>query len=249
MAIRWERFAGDTSRFALRMAFARDPDHGRGTEPEIGLSWGGIQLWVEGKNLCAHQEEEPVNSVHWYLLPLIEWFVQHWNPLFHEERQPAQNAGDTGWTSLRATRFPPSAVEADEESASDWEAAWQAWWARHALRSAREGGLFPDVVFRRFRDLVEVSWGPARGQGMPGHFNFVYAGPDSCRLPPADIAEPLCEVFSSASTYLLSLSPESRRLNELRSALDDLTARAEPNQRLLSRSIDVRLARAHRRRG
>ena len=234
MAIRWERFAGDTSRFALRMAFARDPDHGRGTELEIGLSWGGIQLWVEGKNLCAHQEEgEPINSVHWYLLPVIEWFVQHWNPLFHEERLPSKNAGDTAWASLRTTRFPPSAIEADEQRASNWEEAWQAWWARHALRAAREGGLFPDVVLRRIRDLVEVSWGPARGQGMLQHFDFVYAGPGSCRLPPAAIAEPLYEVLSSASTYLLSLAPESRRLNELCSALDDLKALAEPNQRLM----------------
>ena len=238
MAIRWERFAGDTSRFALRMAFARDPDHGRGTEPEIGLSWGGIQLWVEGKNLCAHQEEgELINSVHWYLLPVIEWFVQHWNPLFHEERLPAKNADDTGWTSLRSTRFPPSAIEANEERASDWERAWQAWWARHALRAAREGGLFPDVVFRRFRDLVEVSWGPARGQSMPGHFDFVYAGPDSCRLQPAAIAEPLYEVLASASKHLLSFSPDSRRLKKLCSALEDLSVVAEPGQRFARRCL------------
>ena len=237
-AIQWERFAGDTSRFALRMAFARDPDQGRGTEPEIGFSWGAIQLWVEGKNLCAHQEEgELINSVHWYLLPVIEWFVQHWNPLFHEELLPAKNADNTGWTSLRATRFPPSAIEANEESASEWEGVWQAWWTRHALRAAREGGLFPDVVFRRFRDLVEVSWGPARGQGMPEHFNFVYAGPDSCRLPPADIAEPLYEVLAGASNHLLSFSPNSRRLKKLCSAVEDMNVVAEPDQRFARRRL------------
>ena len=243
MAIRWERFVGDTSRFALRMAFVRDPDHGRGTEPEIGLSWGEIQLWVDGKNLCAHQEEgELVDSVHWHLLPVIEWFVQHWNPLFHEERLPAKNAGDTGWTSLRATRFPPSAIEADEENASDWKGAWQAWWTRHALRAAREGGLFPDVVFRRFRDLVEVSWGPARGQGMPEHFEFVYAGPDSCRLPPAAIAEPLYEVLSSASKYLLRNSPDSHRLKKLCSALEGLSVVAEPDQRAIRQTVSGEFA-------
>ena len=41
------------------------------------------------ENLCAHREDgEQVDSVHWYLLPLIEWFADNWNPLLHEERLP-----------------------------------------------------------------------------------------------------------------------------------------------------------------
>ena len=166
MATRWERLAGDTSVFALRVAFSSDPDEGRGVEPETSLSWGSFQIWVEGRNLCAHLEEgERIDSVHWYLLPIIEWFARNWNPLLHEERLPVRNDGDTAWTSLRATKFPPPAIENDEEKASEWEAAWQNWWARHAIRSASEGGLFPDIILRRVRDSVEVSWGPAPGEG------------------------------------------------------------------------------------
>ena len=82
MSTRWERLAGDTSEFALKLAFARDPDDSRGAEPDVSLSWGSFQLWVEGHNLCAHNEGgERSESVHWYLLPLLEWLVSHWNRL------------------------------------------------------------------------------------------------------------------------------------------------------------------------
>ena len=47
---------GDTSRFAFGVAFQKDPDDGAGATREEALSWGGMQLWVEGQNLCEHRE-------------------------------------------------------------------------------------------------------------------------------------------------------------------------------------------------
>ena len=216
MAVRWERLAGDTSVFALKMGFSHDPDDGRGIDPEVGISWGNFQIWIEGRNLCAHKEDDSqVESVHWYLLPLIEWLVHNWDSLLHEERLPAQNEHETGWESLRSTRFPPPAIENDDEKVSAWESEWQRWWTRHALRSASEGGLFPDVVLRRFRDSVEISWGPARSAGMPDHFSFLESVQGVSRLAPRTVAEPLHEVLSNAGDYLLSLAPESPRIKKL----------------------------------
>ena len=220
MSTRWERLAGDTSAFALKVAFASDPDDVRYIDPEVGLSWGSFQIWVGGRNLCAHLEEgERIDSVHWYLLPLLEWFSRNWNPLLHEERFPVENAGDTGWASLRATRFPPPAIEANEQQTSEWEREWQAWWTRHAIHTASEGGLFPDVVFRRFRDLVEVSWGPTHAQGMPHHYEFMESASGVGRIAPQSVADPLHEVLSSASEYLLSLKPKSKRFGALNRSL------------------------------
>ena len=86
MAIHWERLAGDTSAFAIRIAFMDDPDEGQGASTDASLSWGAFQIWVNGWNLCAHlEEDERVESAHWYLLPLLEWFVDQWNPLLHLE--------------------------------------------------------------------------------------------------------------------------------------------------------------------
>ena len=239
MATRWERLEGDTSAFAIGMEFAPDPDGGRYIDPETGLSWGSFQIWVEGRNLCSHSEKgERIESTHWYLLSLLEWFARYWTPLLHEERLPIKVEGDTGWTSLHATRFPPPAIEDDDEEASEWESAWQDWWFRHGIRAAREGGLFPDVVIRRFRDSVEVSWGPVRSEGMPYRFDSTESAGFG-RLPPGAVAEPLHAVLSGASEYLLSLAKESPRIDEfprieaLRRDLQALRGSAENHDRRL----------------
>ena len=234
MGTRWERLAGDTSEFALRLAFAPDPDDGQAAESDTSMSWGSFQLWVEGRNLCAHQEDgERTDSVHWYLLPLMEWFADNWNPLLHEERLPARNDGDTAWASLQATRFPPRAIEESLQLASHWEGTWQTWWQRHAIRAASEGGLFPDVVLRRLRDRIEVSWGHTRVEGMPGHFGFSASERGYGRLEPQRVAGPLHDVLLSASDYLVSLNPESRRFRKLNTKLLAVQAMEEHRERRL----------------
>lgn len=234
MAVRWERLAGDTGVFAFKVGFADDPDHGQGIDPEVATSWGSFQIWIEGRNLCAHREDGgQVDSVHWYLLPLIEWFAANWNPLLHEERLPVQNMSNTAWESLRSTRFPPLAIENNEEDSSAWESEWQQWWTRHALRSAREGGLFPDLVLRRLRDSIEISWGPTQSSGMPFHFSFLESVQGSSRLPPRDVAEPLHDVLSSASNYLLTQAPDSARIQALDRSLRGLSSVDESDRRIM----------------
>ena len=216
MSIRWELLAGDTSRFAIRLAFAPDPDNGQAINSEVALSWGSFQFWVKGRNLCAHFEEgERIDSVHWYLLPLMEWLIENWNPLLHEERLPVQNKGETAWGALRSTMFPPSSVEMDEQRAYAWEKNWQDWWNRHALRAASDGGLFPDVLFRRYRDSVEVSWGRVRAVGMPDSFDFAESSSGVARLFPNDVAEPLYSVLDGACEYLCTLDANSTRIQSL----------------------------------
>ena len=84
---------------------------------------------------------------------------------------------------------------------------------RHGLHAAKEGGLFPDVVIRRFRDSVEVSWGPTWSEGRPYRFDSTEVAGFG-RLPPRAVAEPLHAVLSGASEYLLSLANESPRICE-----------------------------------
>src|SRR5437899_2524226 len=123
---------GDTSRFAFGVAFQKDPDDGAGATREEALSWGGMQLWVEGQNLCEHREGGTlVEFAHWYLLPLFEWFSASWDNLLHEERLPLLVAGDTSWRSLHETaKSPPALDEKDEEL---WDVKWQRWWFRHSI--------------------------------------------------------------------------------------------------------------------
>lgn len=231
--MRWERLAGDTEVFALRMAFARDPDQGRGADPLASLSWGNFQIWVEGRNLCSHLERgESVDSVHWYLLPVLEWFARNWDPLLHEERLPVENADAAAWKSLQATRFPPSAIEEDASRSEAWESAWQEWWRRHALRSSRHGGLFPDIVFRRARDTVELSWGPVGGEERSCRF-FGTESPGFARLPPQAVAKPLHEVLSDACKHLQSLASGSERVRALGRELRNLRTERRTDRRLM----------------
>ena len=227
MATHWERLAGDTSAFAIRIAFMDDPDEQQGASADVSLSWGAFQIWVNGWNLCAHLEEgERVESAHWYLLPLLEWFVRQWNPLLHEERLPCE-AADEAWAGLRGSRFPPPALDEGRESA--WESAWHGWWSRHAIQAAREGGLFPDVIFRRIQDRIEVSWGDARSQGVPNHVNFALR-PGAFRFEPESVAEPLCDALEGAVAYLSSVAPHSGRISNLKQAVRRLRTRQKDSR-------------------
>lgn len=233
MTVQWERLVGDTSRFAIRLAFAPDPDDGRAAAPDMSHSWGSFQLWVDGRNLCTHSEEgERIESVHWYLLPLMEWLARNWNPLLHEERLPVKNAGGNAWASLRRTRFPPAGVAMDVDLEAAWEEQWHGWWSRHALRAASDGGLFPDVVFRRLRDAVEISWGDVRSAGMPAGFGFLECSQRAVHLPPAEVAAPLHEVLVSACSHLVRRAVESDRVRELQRTLGALSRASQHQKRL-----------------
>ena len=227
MATHWEHLAGDTSAFAIKLAFMDDPDEQQGASDDVSLSWGAFQIWVNGWNLCTHLEEgERVESAHWYLLPLLEWFVHQWNPLLHEERLPCE-AADDAWTGLRGTRFPPPAL--DEGQESDWESAWHGWWSRHAIQAAREGGVFPDVIFRRFQDSIEISWGDSRSQGVPNHVSFALR-PGAVRFEPNSVAEPLYDALEGAAAYLSSVAPHSNRIADLKLAIRRLRSRQQDSR-------------------
>ncbi|AFM25916.1 ImmA/IrrE family metallo-endopeptidase [Desulfomonile tiedjei] len=222
-------FVGKKEDFALNIVFEPDPDAGQSTTEEESLSWGSLEIWVHGKNLCSHVEEsELVSSVHWYLLPFIDWLARNWNPLLHEERLPNWNAGDDAWQSLFKTRFPPISYEKDAEN--EWNMRWQEWQYRHSLRSCRSGGMFPDVVIRRWRDMVEVSWNNESLPGIPEEIMFIYSH-GFVRLDPEKVAPPLYEVLQKTIQYLTEQLPDSERLLRTRQIIDAVK-NSSKNERL-----------------
>lgn len=193
---------GDPKRFALQLEIAGAADADHFVDPLTAASWGSFQLWVDGFNLCAHQEMgEDLDAVHWYLLPLIRWWIEHWDPIFHEERlpHPPQRSDFDAQTALQHDAAPPSSLDEDEEA--EWLDEWQGWWQRHSLQAAREGGLFPDILLRRWRDEIEVSWNHRPIAGTPDHFRFIN-GPGFFRLPVSAVTEPVHELFGHALRHL-----------------------------------------------
>ena len=214
MSVRWERFAGDTASFAVRLAFLHDPDKGAAASPDMAESWGAFQIWVRGVNLCAHADSgETLHSSHWYLLPILEWLSANWDPLLHEERPPAatpsiRTAAEAGGMASAMALDASGDVGALAGREGQWE-----WNRRHALRTARDGGIVPDVRFRRLRDRVEISWTAARFAGAEG---IDFLSPDGTEYAaPAAVAEPLHEVLACAAEWLQKRLPASERCRAL----------------------------------
>ncbi len=219
MSMRWETLVGDTRKFAMRIGFL-DDESNVAMEPDVAASWGSFELWVEGKNVCAHvEQDETLDGVHWYLLPLIEWFVDNWNPLLHEERLPISNAADNAVSALDRTRF--AAETAAPGRGLEIEQEWYDWRQRHGIHAAREGGLFPELYLRRWEDKVEVSWSSYTPPGAPTSYSFLVPSGHS-RLATEDVAQPLHQVLTGAVDQLCSWRPDSERLLELGSRLAGL---------------------------
>ena len=221
MGTSWEMLAGDTSKFAVRVSLQQDPHSGAMATPEESASWGSLQVWVEGKNLCAHlEQDETVDSVHWYLLPILEWVAGSWDALLHEERLPNSNAAATATESLDRTRFAPPGLRGSEAE-FEWESVWYSWRLRHSLHAARAGGLFPNIVIRRWRDEVEISWASGDLPGLPADVGFEFLAPvGQARLEPLDVARPLHTVVTAAAAELASRLPQAERMSILTTQLN-----------------------------
>jgi hypothetical protein len=206
MMTTWECFAGREDQFAIRFALRPDP-YPTGAEPELSTSWGSFEIWVNGRNLCAHVDQgETLERVHWYLLPLVEWLVENWDPALHEERLPIRISGTSAAESLRQTAVASGGASAAEADA--WEDDWFDWWQRHSLRAARTGGPFPNVTARRWRDRIEFSWDDVPLAGDAG-LSFL-AGVGTARLDPVDVAEPLLDAVTAIAEEFVRRAPSQR---------------------------------------
>jgi Zn-dependent peptidase ImmA (M78 family) len=226
----WEMKAGDPTAFCLSVAFMPNPDGADDrADADERDSWGNFALWAGGENLCAHIEQgEEIQAAHWYMLPLLEWLADNWDPLLHEERLPLRNAGASAAESLTKTRLPP--VTLKEVDDFEWMDSWSEWWTRHSIRAAREGGLFPDIYLRRYRDRLEISTGAEPLPGIPSDFRFL-APNRSYNADLTSAADAVYQVLSAAVQELRRRLPFSSRVAALAEKTADLTSlTAEPRR-------------------
>ena len=209
---------GNSEKFAIALSFDNDPDVGRAASVENSATWGSLQIWVNGLNLCQHQElNHSLDKVHWYMFPVLKWFVSNWDYLFHEERLPNKNLDRDAWLTIRHTANPPPGI--GDQQADKWDEHRQTWWERHSLLACREGGLFPNIFIRRFRDSIEFSWGPMSLAGQPEHYKF-YAAHGYARIETQIVADQLGDMLDSATQYLCSEMPENTYFRKLRQAFE-----------------------------
>ena len=227
----WEMKAGDPATFCFGIAFTPNP-HGaddRATDDERD-SWGNFTIWAGGENLCAHIEQgEEIQASHWYMISLMEWLAENWDPLLHEERFPFRSGGASAADSLTKSRQPPVSLKQIDEF--EWLDDWSEWWKRHSVRAAREGGLFPDIYLRRYRDTFEISTGAEPLPGIPNEFRFLTPN----RSYYADLtrsAEVMYQVLSAAAEELRRRLPRSSRVEALAGAIADLRMPTRESERM-----------------
>jgi hypothetical protein len=224
----WEMQAGDPTTFSFTLGFAANPhgDDDRAAHEE-SLSWGHFSIWANGENLCTHIEQgDSLDAAHWYMLPLMEWIVENWDSLLHEERLPLRNAGSSAAMSMARTRLPPPSVKEFDEF--EWLDRWAAWWYRHSVRASSPGGVLPDVYFRRCRDRLELSTGAEPLLDIPSDVFFVTPH-RTYYLDPVSAGESIFLVLEAAARELRRRDPDSDRIASL---LDRLLGLKVPERRL-----------------
>ena len=97
----------------------------------------------------------------------------------------------------------------DESETLRWETKWQEWWKRHAMRSAEEGGLFPDIIVRKQGQWIELSWGTTQRVGIPDDLTFDEHGPAAAKVDAKTVERVLQKIVAGAGEYLSTLIPRS----------------------------------------
>jgi Zn-dependent peptidase ImmA (M78 family) len=190
---------GDPDRFQLAIRWADDREPRSRRPSRHGWSMGDIKITVAGQVLTRRKRGGRAQEhVGWYLAPMFGWIAENWIFLLHEE--------DFAWTEKSAApaavachRAIDKWIAARDDSGRAHYARIQAWYQRHALRAASEGGLFPDFFVRRFLDDVEVSWSADPPFFAPDGFMFA-SEPGMARLAVEDVAVPLWEALVWAAS-------------------------------------------------
>lgn len=209
------------------MGFEDDPDKGAAVSPEDSASWGWFKFTVGDTNLCQHIANSQVSDrVRWYLLPILEWFVENWDSLLHETKMPASFADAVSARQGFRSFNPYKSIGDNEADISDRypeeeEMTVFGWAERHSLRTSADGGLFPDLFIRRLRNEIEISWGHARVQGAPNDLRFL-APSGEAHLHPRETADSLFNSIGRAVKTLCHRVPQSVRLSALSEKLSAL---------------------------
>lgn len=217
---------GDPERVSIRLAFFPDPHPAPTGEDEVDTTWGEFALWANGVHVTGNRVWGDENEgIQWYLLPLLEWLTENWDPLLHEERPAALTEVDDAASAVLGRRMPRAL---SHEEAAGWFERKQEWLLRHDLSVAGEGGRFPTVLIRRLRGELELSWSNDEDSSEFGfderHGAVVVNGEEFAHL--------LYEVLSAATTELLRREPDCHRYRRLAATVDGLRKPEHIDERL-----------------
>jgi Zn-dependent peptidase ImmA (M78 family) len=221
-SMNWRYLAGNTASFAIELTLIDSDADDWMVDSDERATWGAIALWVNGINLCEHAVQgETLRAAHWYLLPIVEWLVDQWDPLLHEERLPIPNAGTT---AARGAQRAALLAELEPHSANVADAAAEAqrWEQRHSLRFASPGALMPDLYIRRYGDQIEFSTGNEPIAGADWGIAFTSSGQVG-RIAVARVASALYDALNMLAVQLRDQQPDNSRYRALGESVQNLS--------------------------
>lgn len=186
--------------FAVSVRWLEDEAPADSRPRGYGWSLGELKLFVGKQQITTSRLGSSRHGVRWYLSPLLHWLAGNWAPLFHEERFPWGEAVSMPGNLAIASILRRLIAETDD--GLDLYGQAKAWQGRHSLSSLDDGGLWPDVCFRRFGDLLEVSWSNRPLLFAPVGFEFEFF-PGQARLPVKLVAEPLWSLLDWSSAQAI----------------------------------------------
>ncbi|WIX85845.1 ImmA/IrrE family metallo-endopeptidase [Amycolatopsis sp. DG1A-15b] len=220
-SVTWRYLTGDTASFAVEFALVADDVADWMVDPDERLTWGALSIWVGGANVCEHVVQgEVLRGAHWYLLPILEWLVEQWDPLLHEERMPVPAAGPN---AARGSQHAAMLAEfqASTDNSIELAEAVETWVQRHSLRASAPGALLPDLYIRRDGDRVEFSVGSDPLAGADWGVTFTQRRTIE-RIAVEDVANTLYDAVTMFNAHLMRRHPDNRRYRELQERLDSL---------------------------
>ena len=226
---------GDRERFALAFELRPDPDPGG--DPAKRASWGAFQIWVAGRNLTSGVlgTGDLVDAAECPLLPIVEWLIENWDPLLHEERLPFPISASSSarWYAACLPVALRSRLKTDQflEVREDW-------WARHGLGSALPDFRLPDLHFRRSTDDIELSWDDREWRSVPRGVALTEPA-GSARIGVREVVEVLHTWCRSLLGELSASQDASERAQALEVQLNSLGSSERQTKRLCWTSGDM----------
>ncbi|MCB6180205.1 ImmA/IrrE family metallo-endopeptidase [Rhodobacter sp. Har01] len=183
---------GDPNRFEIAMRWRKDAEPRIRRPAHYGWSIGDLRLTVGGTTLTGNANGQNAQSfVSWYLLPIAQWFADNWQALLHQADFPWHESSSAPAVTVVGGKLMALIDARDEQGREEYRAA-QAWRNAHAMNSASNGGLLPDLFLRRYLDTIEMSWTGRPPLFAPDQFRFS-SGRGLAYLAVRDVAIPLWE--------------------------------------------------------
>lgn len=235
---------GDPNRFEIAMRWRKDAEPRSRRPADYGWSIGDLRLTVGGTTLTGNANGQSTQSfVSWYLLPIAQWFADNWQDLLHQADFPWHESSSAPAVTVVGSKLMALIDARDEQGREEYRKA-QIWRNVHAMNSASNGGLLPDLFLRRYLDTIEMSWTGQPPLFAPDQFRFS-SGRGLAYLAVRDVAVPLWKSLEWVveSGQETALEPADRvALAKLASRLEAL--RQESVINLTAHRIGSRIARS-----